>query len=62
MDLSNKLTTLKEIIELDIQFYKIQIESIKKDSMEKYSTILINFYEIKIQTLNDVLTIIKDSI
>ena len=44
----------------NIQFYNIQIESIKKDSIEKYSTILINFYEIKIQTLTDVLTNLND--
>lgn len=58
--MSDKLTTLKEIIELDIQFYNLQIESINKDSIEKYSTILINFYEIKIQTLTDVLTNLND--
>ena len=58
--MSDKLLILKEIIELDIQFYNIQIESIKKDSIEKYSTILINFYEIKIQTLTDVLTNLND--
>lgn len=58
--MSDKFTTLKEIIELDIKFYNLQIESIKKDSIEKYSTILINFYEVKIQTLTDVLTNIND--
>jgi hypothetical protein len=58
--MSDKLTTLKQIIELDIQFYNIQIESIKKNSIEKYSTILINYYEIKIQTLTDVIKNIND--
>lgn len=56
----DKLTILKEIIELDIQFYNMQIESINKDSIEKYSTILINFYQVKIQTLTDVLTNLND--
>jgi hypothetical protein len=59
-DKNEKLLILKEIIELDIEFYNIQIQSIKKDSVEKYSTILINFYEIKIATLNDVLTNLND--
>lgn len=58
--MSDKSLILKEMIELDIQFYNLQIESIKKDSILKYATILINFYEIKIQTLTDVLTNLND--
>ena len=59
-DKNERLLTLKEIIKIDIEFYKIKIESIKKDSIEKYKAILINFYEVKIATLNDVLTNLND--
>ena len=59
-DRNEKLLVLKEIIELDIEFNNIQIESIRKDSTDKYQAILINLYEVKNSTLTDVLTNIND--
>lgn len=60
MSNNEKILTLKQIIELDIEFFKIQINKISKDTTEKYSAILINFYEVKIATLNDVLINLND--